>query len=163
MRRVLNKAPAWGTSVDIATRQLSRATSPATPTTFPSSGALQVLRRHTSSFQRPPQSNTKPTTTQLLQNSHRLSSPWKPAVPQFRPFNGTSQLREAPKITDRQDRIEKEKTRQEEEEEDRMDDEGGFQRSEKASKASQVNLSARLQSTKAQKKTRRVCQKSGGC
>jgi hypothetical protein len=59
-------------------------------------------------------------------------------------------MKDVPKDTDRQDLIEKEKARREEEEEDARDDEG-FGRSEKASKAAQVNLSARLSSTKAQK------------
>ena len=48
---------------------------------------------------------------------------------------------------DRQDRIEKEKAMQEEEEEDNLDEQSGFERSEKASRAAQVNLSARLQSS----------------
>ena len=80
-----------------------------------------------------------------------LSSPWRPAIAQLRPFNSTSHLREAPKDTDRQDLIEKEKARREEEEEDNIDEHGGFERSEKASKAAQVNLSARLSSGKSQK------------
>jgi putative ABC transport system ATP-binding protein len=46
--------------------------------------------------------------------------------------------------------IEKEKARREEEEEDQSDEPVGFQRSEKASRAAQVNLSARLQSSKTQ-------------
>jgi putative ABC transport system ATP-binding protein len=56
-------------------------------------------------------------------------------------------LQEAPKDTDRQDRIDKEKARREEEEEDHLDEQPGFERSEKASRAAQVNLSARLQSS----------------
>ena len=46
--------------------------------------------------------------------------------------------------------IDKENAKREEEEEDRLD-EGNFERSEKASQAAQVNLSARLQSSKQQK------------
>jgi len=77
-----------------------------------------------------------------------LSSPWQPAVSQLRPFNTTPSLREAQLETDRQDRIEKDKARQEgeEEDEDHLDEQSGFERSEKASRAAQVNLSARLQS-----------------
>jgi putative ABC transport system ATP-binding protein len=77
------------------------------------------------------------------------SSPWQPAISQLRSFKSTPNVQEATKETDRQDLIEKEKAKKLEEEEDLLD-EDGFQKSEKASKAAQVNLSARLSSPKAQ-------------
>ncbi|RFU29969.1 hypothetical protein B7463_g6369, partial [Scytalidium lignicola] len=76
------------------------------------------------------------------------SSPWLSPVSQLRQFHKTSVFRETYKNTDRQDLIEKEKARRQEEEEDRLDEEhAGFHKSEKAARAAQVNLSARLQSS----------------
>jgi putative ABC transport system ATP-binding protein len=150
MRRAVVQASVWGSATgDMAMRHFSKATSPAFVTASPTPGALRVFRRHNSSFQRPihsPHSKTLPITSQLLQHSHRLSSPWRPAVSYLRPFNSTRQLAEPAPNTDRQDLIEKEKARQQEAEED-LEDEQAFQKSEKASKAAQVNLSARLQSS----------------
>jgi len=158
-RALLLRGPGWGASVcDVASKQLSR-TSPTTTTTqWSSTAPAKVSKRFNSSFQASPKpasssfkSSSQPLTSKLLSYSRSgLSSPWRPAVAQLRPFNSTSHLREAAKDTDRQDLIEKEKARREEEEEDNIDEHGGFARSEKASKAAQVNLSARLQSSKAQ-------------
>ncbi|EKD17547.1 uncharacterized protein L3040_006665 [Drepanopeziza brunnea f. sp. 'multigermtubi'] len=77
-----------------------------------------------------------------------LLAHWRPAAAQLRLFNYTPRLREAPKSQDRQDLIEKVRAKREEEEEDLIDDQAGFGRSEKANRAAQVNLSARLQSNK---------------
>jgi len=152
-RALLLRGPGWGASIcDVASKQLSR-TSPTTAATQGSSwGPVKVSKRFNANFPAPPKLATpQPLTSKLLSHSRTgLSSPWRPAIAQLRPFNSTSHLREIPKDTDRQDLIEKEKARREEEEEDHIDEHGGFARSEKASKAAQVNLSARLQSSKAQ-------------
>ncbi|CAL3970762.1 unnamed protein product [Diplocarpon coronariae] len=93
--------------------------------------------------------STQPLASKLIvQPKPSLPVRWHPAVAQLRHFNSTTHLREARRAEDRQDVIQKEKARQEEEEEDLLDDQDGFQRSEKASKAAQVNLSARLSSNK---------------
>jgi putative ABC transport system ATP-binding protein len=158
-RALLLRGPGWGASVcDVASKQLLRTRPTAATTQSSSTAPAKVSKRFNSSFQAFPKpaspsfkSNPRPLTSKLLSPSRSgLSSPWRPAVAQLRPFNSTSHLREAPKDTDRQDLIEKEKARREEEEEDNIDEHGGFARSEKASKAAQVNLSARLQSSKAQ-------------
>ncbi|VDB93444.1 Bgt-5318 [Blumeria graminis f. sp. tritici] len=73
---------------------------------------------------------------------------------QSRSFRAVFKLREAFRGTDRQDRIEKEKALREEEEEyddDLLDNQNGFQRTEKATQASHVNLNARLSPSKSSK------------
>lgn len=154
------RAHGWGGSLyNIPWQQLPR-----TNPTIPASRLLEswpsrVTKRHKSELS--PSSNSslspirsKPQSpaSQLLQRPQTgLSSPWRPSILQLRPFNSTSCLRETPRDTERrQDIIDKENARREEEEEDRLDDEGNFQRSERASQAAQVNLSARLQSGKQQ-------------
>ncbi|TVY21043.1 Mitochondrial ATP-dependent permease MDL1 [Lachnellula arida] len=166
MRRALVGNGSGFSLLDIASRQLTKASSRTTATRSQTTGPLHIPKRHNSSFNNPPnpskphfQPNTPPLTKLLTQPRTGLTSPWRPAISQLRPFNSTSHLRDtpkdairaAPKETDRQDQIEKARARHEEEEEDRLDEDDGFQRSEKASKAAQVNLSARLSSTKAQK------------
>ncbi|TAQ90909.1 hypothetical protein B7494_g752 [Chlorociboria aeruginascens] len=91
-------------------------------------------------------SNLQPRQSRILPRNV-LSFPWKTAISQLRPFNSSAHLRETQRDADRQDQREKERARREEEEEDRLDEGAGFQRSEKASRAAQVNLSARLQSS----------------
>lgn len=146
----------WGASVlEKASKQLTKPT----PTTIVSrlhkSGWSHIPKRHNSSFNTPPKPSPRtsrqetPSLTNLLSQSR--TSPWRPAISQLRSFNSSSHLREEPKQTDRQDLIEKERARREEEEEDHLDEDEGFQRSEKASKAAQVDLSARLSSSKASK------------
>jgi putative ABC transport system ATP-binding protein len=157
-RALLLRGPGWGASVcDVASKQLSKTTPSTNATQWSSAGLAQVTRRFNSGFQASPKpapstfkSNPQPLTKLFNHSRPGLSSPWRPAIAQLRPFNSTSHLREAPKDTDRQDLIEKEKARREEEEEDQSDEPVGFQRSEKASRAAQVNLSARLQSSKTQ-------------
>ena len=157
MRRAL-VGNGWGTSVlDIASKQPAKATSTTTATRSHTAGWLHISKRHNSSFNALPKSSkspfrpdTPPLTKLLSRPRTGLTSPWRPAISQLRPFNSTSHLREAPKETDRQDKIEKERARREEEE-DQLDEDNGFQRSEKASKAALVNLSARLSSSKSQK------------
>ena len=161
MRRALVlRGNGWGTSVDnIARKHFSRTTCAVPTPRLASSGPSNSIKRFNSSFatpSKPPpstfRSNLQPLTNAPLQRTTRgLSSSWRPAISQLRPFNSTSNLQEAPKDTDRQDRIEKEKARREEEEEDHLDEQPGFERSEKASRAAQVNLSARLQSSGKQK------------
>ncbi len=143
---------------DVAFTQLLKTPPLATATRTPSLATLNNARRVSSSFNANPKlspsSITRTVNIKLLGRSHLgLSSPWRPAIAQLRPFNSTSHLRDTPKETDRQDLIEKEKARREEEEEDLLDEQGGFHRSEKASKAAPVNLSARLSSPKAQGNT----------
>ncbi|KAF8857180.1 ABC transporter-like protein [Acephala macrosclerotiorum] len=146
---------------DLACQQLSRTTPVLAATQLQPSATLHTTRRVSSSFNaRPIPSPSafkpvpQPLTSKLLGHSNLgLSSPWRPAIAQLRPFNSTSHLRDTPKESDRQDLIEKEKARREEEEEDLLDEQPGFERSEKASKAAQVNLSARLSSPKAQGNT----------
>lgn len=129
---------------------------------WPRCGIAEIATRHKSNDS---YTSTTPTsslsqgssTYQGLPILHRsrtsISSPWRPAIFQLRPFNSSSRLQNAPKDSDkRQDVIDRENARREEEEEDRQD-EGNFERSEKASQAAQVNLSARLQSGKQQKNT----------
>jgi len=152
----------WGVG-EIALQQLSNTSRTFTArlsSSKPIKCAAQSSKRHISSFQRPRTQDfaswkpiTQPSTLSLLYSSKTgLSSQWRPAVAQLRPFNSTSHLRDTPRATDRQDQIEKEKAKKEEEEEDRLDEQDGFRKSEKATRASQVNLSARLQSSaKAQK------------
>lgn len=166
MRRAVFNGSGWGTSVNsFAQKQFpipARISTNFGAVSVPSpTGPSQILRRQVSSFRknidpivipRKPIIQARPTTLLRTSQIKLKSSSWKPAVSQLRPFNSTSHVREAPLGTDRQDRIEKEKARREEEEEDQIDDQNGFERSEKASKAAQVNLSARLQSSgKAQK------------
>lgn len=79
----------------------------------------------------------------LRRPSSLAYAPWKPAIAHLRPFSKTPQCLETPQTTQKEDW--KEKARREEEEEDAHEDEKGFGRSEKASRAAQVNLSARLQ------------------
>ncbi|PBP17186.1 ABC transporter-like protein [Diplocarpon rosae] len=94
-------------------------------------------------------SSFQPLSTKInVQARLGLSAQWRPALTQLRPFNSTTHLQEVRNAEDRQDIKQEEKPRQEEEEDDLLDDQDGFQRSEKASKAAQVNLSARLSSSK---------------
>jgi putative ABC transport system ATP-binding protein len=145
-----------GASVcDVASKQLLRTTPRAAAPRWPEPGSQQLTKRYNSGShaslqsQQPPfGSKPKPLSSNFIRQSQAGSlSPWRPAISQLRPFNSTSHLREAPKDTERQDRIEKERARREEEEEDHLDEQTGFERSEKASLAAQVNLSARLQSS----------------
>jgi putative ABC transport system ATP-binding protein len=165
MRRAVLKGSGWGTSVNtFAYKQLPI---PARTDTkiglvrcCSTAGPSQILKRQASSFMKnsepiavPDPSIPQSRTAALVRASQNgLSSAWRPSVSQLRPFSSTSHLQDTPRNTDRQDLVELEKTRREEEEEDHLDDQPGFERSEKASKAAQVNLSARLQSSgKAQK------------
>jgi putative ABC transport system ATP-binding protein len=160
MRRAVLKGGGWGTSVNTFTyKQLpipARTDAQIGMIRCPSpAGPSRILRRQVSSFERNSESTTntgtsipQSRTTALVRASQNgLSSAWRPALSQLRPFNSTSHLQDAPRNTDRQDLVELEKTRREEEEEDHLDDQPGFERSEKASRAAQVNLSARLQSS----------------
>ena len=123
-----------------------------------------MFRRFNSNSHGPPTPKSSPvnlksssqTLNHLSRSQNAFASPWRPAISQLRPFNSTAQLQNAPKeeppASERQDHIAKEQARKEEEEEERLDNQYAedFQRSEKASQATQVNLSARLQSTKTQ-------------
>ncbi|KAH8595009.1 P-loop containing nucleoside triphosphate hydrolase protein [Bisporella sp. PMI_857] len=156
MRRTAFQGNAWRNSVNgIASGQLS-STHCASPANLSArllaSGTSQVIKRHNSSFPRPPIAKFKLSakasiTTLLRRPQSNLSSTWRPALSYIRPFNSTTNLRDAPRSSDRQDLIEKEKARREEEEENLIDEQDGFQKTEKAARASQVNLSARLQSS----------------
>ncbi|TVY45157.1 hypothetical protein LOCC1_G003863 [Lachnellula occidentalis] len=172
MRRALVGNGRGSSLLDIASRQLTKASCTSTATRSKTTGLLHIPKRHNSSFNGPPnptksplQPNTPPLTKLLSQPRTGLTSPWRPAISQLRPFNSTSHLREtskdavrdAPKETDRQDLIEKARARREEEEEDQLDEDDGFQRSEKASKAAQVNLSADFRAPR----RRRIRQDSG--
>ncbi|KAL3424884.1 ABC transporter [Phlyctema vagabunda] len=155
---------AWEMSMrNIATKQLSRTTSQPIATRVYSSAARNSCKRasiirssalkssfHSESARQAVRLPSGP--SQRLQPG--LSSPWRPAIAQLRPFNSTSVSQDVRKDTERQDVIEKEKARKIEEEEDQLDENLGFAKSEKASKAAQVDLSARLSSSgKAQKNT----------
>ncbi|PSS28183.1 hypothetical protein M430DRAFT_15413 [Amorphotheca resinae ATCC 22711] len=152
-RTVVLRVHGWGTAAsDLTWKRLPRATPANSRAPFPS--CSHTTKRHKSDFNLPltrsSSFRTKPlqsVTGQLLKSQTGLSSPWKPAIAQLRPFYSTPPLREAPRDNDRQDRRDKEKARRDEEEEDRLDEQDGFERTEKASRAAQVNLSARLQST----------------
>jgi putative ABC transport system ATP-binding protein len=127
---------------------------------LPRSGIAEVTKRYKSDFKALPtwpspslfqKKSSSPAIPTLYKSRASLSSPWRPAISQLRPFKSTARLQDVPKDSDRrQDVIDKENAKREEEEEDRLD-EGNFERSEKASQAAQVNLSARLQSGKQQK------------
>lgn len=158
MRRTVLQAHGWGASAvyQAASRQLS---SPPTSiaTRLPTKCAPHIPIRHNSGLHRSSKSlpssfksNARPISTHFSRPRTGLSARWEPAISQLRPFNSRSSLREAPKDSDRQDLREKEKARKLEEEEDKIDEQDGFGRSEKASKAAQVNLSARLSSPKKQ-------------
>ena len=149
----------WGNSLGRTTwKQVPRTNPTITVSRLSRSGPFEIAKRHKSDLNLP----TKPSPS-LFQAQPKfaafkvpykpqavLASPWRPAITQLRPFNSTAHLRESPRDSDRrQDLISKENARREEEEEDRLD-EGNFERSEKASQAAQVNLSARLQSGKQQ-------------
>ncbi|KAH8805672.1 P-loop containing nucleoside triphosphate hydrolase protein [Xylogone sp. PMI_703] len=82
----------------------------------------------------------------LLGQLRQASSPWPSPVSQLRQLHSTSVFRESSKNTDSQVLIEKGNAPRQEEEDDRLD-EAGFQKSEKASRAAQINLSAKLQSS----------------
>ncbi|KAL2064335.1 hypothetical protein VTL71DRAFT_4829 [Oculimacula yallundae] len=158
-RTVVRRTHGWATAVfERATGQL------ATPSPIlrvaaprlPNLSSSQVTKRCNSSFSKIPRGSPSPilqsqpiTSKPLTSTKLGLLPQWRPAVSQLRPFNSTPQLREAPKTTDRQDLLEKEKAKREEEEEDLIDEQDGFGRSDKAAKAAQVNLSARLSSNKA--------------
>ncbi|RAL60574.1 hypothetical protein DID88_009770 [Monilinia fructigena] len=156
MRRTLTLGNGWaGASVcDVAFKQLSKSVSAPAASRWSPSGPSQVAKRYCSNlksspcplspaFKSTPQLSTSPI---LLQTRIGLSSPWRLAISQLRPFNSSSPSKVA-RPSDRQDHIERERQRREEEEEDNIDEQGDFARSEKASKATQVNLSARLQSS----------------
>ena len=77
------------------------------------------------------------------------TAPWRPAITQLRQFSAKPVNQEASKIPTREESLAAQKeeeaiARRDEEEEDAISVEG-FGRSEKASRAAQVNLSARLQ------------------
>ncbi|THV49554.1 hypothetical protein BGAL_0189g00070 [Botrytis galanthina] len=157
MRRTLTVGNGWGGAsiCDIAFKQVSKPIpAPAASRWTPSRPSL-VAKRFSSGFKNSPSPlspASKPTpqlsTSRLLQQTRiGLPSPWRPAISQLRPFNSASPLQDSPKGSDRQDHITRERQRREEEEEDNIDEQGDFARSEKASKATQVNLSARLQSS----------------
>jgi len=161
MRRAIFQRNAWGlpSMRDIAAQHLSKTTPTLENSRCIPASPSKAIRRQFSSlgpstgptaspFKPLPQSPIK---SLIQQTRTSLPSPWRPAISQLRPFNSTSHLRDAPKDDSRQDLIEKEKARREEEEEDLIDEQDGFGRSEKAAKAAQVNLSARLQSSGKQK------------
>ncbi|KAG4442397.1 multidrug-resistance transporter mdr2 [Cadophora sp. M221] len=157
-RTTVLRGHGWGTAVfEKASRQLSTPNPIArVAATRSSTSPSQIAKQCNSSFNTPPRSSPSPIRPNQplaskipTQPKLGLSPQWRPAVAQLRPFNSTSHLQEALKTTDRQDLIEKEKAKRQEEEEDLIDEQGGFERSEKASKAAQVNLSARLSSNKA--------------
>jgi putative ABC transport system ATP-binding protein len=155
-RNNLISASGWGSSVcDIAFKQLFKPSTVHAASRWMPSASCQSARRFQFSLITPATSGSlpcKPSTqlrnSWLLQQQTRSgpSSQLGPAISQLRPFNSTAHLREASKENERQDRIERERAKREEEEEDNIDEQGNFVRSEKASKAAQVNLSARLQS-----------------
>ncbi|KAM3081129.1 ATP-binding cassette permease mdl1 [Clarireedia jacksonii] len=155
-RNNLISASGWGSSVcDIAFKQLSKPVAVHAASRWIPSGSCQAARRFQSSFTTPAtpgglpyKHSTQLRNSWLLQQQTRIdpSSQLGPAISQLRPFKSTAHLREASRENERQDRIERERAKREEEEEDNVDEQGNFARSEKASKAAQVNLSARLQS-----------------
>ena len=148
-RTAVLRAYGWGAAFEKASIQLS-APSPivrVTATRLPTSVATHITKRCNSSFHTPPRIPPTPVRSNQPLSSKRLTQPklglspqWRPAVAQLRPFNSTTHLQEVPKTVDRQDLIEKEKAKKQEEEEDLIDEQGGFERSEKASKAAQVNF-----------------------
>lgn len=146
--------------LDIASQQLPKPCSGIQTTLWHSPRVSAAARRfnstakatkHASSPPRSIQIKTSPALPSRIQSA--LNPRWQPAIAHLRPFgsasNGRNPLQEEHKSTQRQDEIGKEQARKEEEEEERLD-ESDFARSDKASKATQVNLSARLQSAKTQ-------------
>jgi putative ABC transport system ATP-binding protein len=81
----------------------------------------------------------------------QITAPWRPAIAQLRQFSATPLPQEASKTPTRETSLAAQKEdeemarRDEEEEDNHAIVEQGFGRSEKASRAAQVNLSARLQ------------------
>ncbi|KAI9641485.1 ATP-binding cassette permease mdl1 [Ciborinia camelliae] len=156
MRRTLTLGNGWGGApvYDIAFKHLSKTSPAPAASRWTPSGPFQAVKRYSSGIKSSP-SPLSPASKQTPQLSIRhllqqkrigLSSPWRPAISQLRSFNSALPL-QTPRASDRQDHIERERQRREEEEEDNIDEQGDFARSEKASKATQVNLSARLQSS----------------
>ncbi|KAG9237017.1 ABC transporter-like protein [Amylocarpus encephaloides] len=162
MRRIgVFRGLGLGTSAcDRASQELSKRIDTTIAARIHNSAVAKTPRMHNSSSHKssiPLPAPIKPSTQsvrRLCLNQPRIviTSRWQPAVAQLRQLHNTPCMKETPKNTDRQDLIEKEKTRKEEEEEDLIDEQG-FQKSEKASKAAQVNLSARLSSPKQQGNT----------
>lgn len=153
------RAHAWGNALGRTTwHQLPRTTPSIAASRILRPGPSEITKRYKSDFTPLTKSPISPlrakpqlsVAQELYKPKTGLSSPWRPAVSQLRPFNSTPHVREAAKDPNRrQDLIDKENAKREEEEEDRLD-ESNFERSEKASQAAQVNLSARLQSSKKQ-------------
>ncbi|RDW65480.1 putative multidrug resistance protein 2 [Coleophoma crateriformis] len=149
----------WGSSLHrIATGQLSQTPSipfPARIATsareWNSAGSGKLLNSVGQAAFHSKVASWKPLPSTALHAQLGLPSRWRPVASHLRPFYSTSNLQEAPKPLERQDHIERERARKEEEEEDRLDEEQGFAKSEKASQAAQVNLAARLSSGKQQK------------
>ncbi|QSZ29433.1 hypothetical protein DSL72_003947 [Monilinia vaccinii-corymbosi] len=157
MRRTLNLSNGWAgaSTCDIAFRQLSKTIPTPAASRWTPSGPSQVAKRYSSTLKtstsplNPASKSTPQRTTSPILSQTRigLSSTWRSPISQLRTFNSPSPLN-TPRDLDRQDQIERERRRrEEEEEEDNIDEQGDFARSEKASKATQVNLSARLQSS----------------
>ncbi|CZS93289.1 probable multidrug resistance protein 2 [Rhynchosporium agropyri] len=158
-RTTVIRGQGWATAIfERATGQILtpssilRLVKPRIPTVSP----FQITNRHNSGFNKIPRASPLPVrpnqalaSKPLTQSKLGLSPQWSSAVSQLRPLTTTPQLQEVQKTTDRQDLLEKEKAKRQEEEEDLKDEQDGFGRSEKASKAAQVNLSARLSSNKA--------------
>lgn len=154
------RAHGWGSSLSkTAWKKLPTASRTVTASRLSRSGPSEITKRCESDLNTPANPSASRFQTErkfpAIHNFHKprtsLLSPWRPAISQLRPFYSTSYLRDSSKDADRrQDLIDKENAKREEEEEDRLD-EGNFERSEKASQAAQVNLSARLQSGKQQK------------
>lgn len=152
--KVLQRHEVRASIFKLASRQLSPPSSTATVGRLASNSPFHVLRsQHTAAtrlgvnharaeFHKPPTFSAGP-----YQLPPALS-PWISPASSLRQLHYTSIFREAHKNTDRQDVISKERARREEEEEDKLDeDHAGFEKSEKATRAAQVNLSARLQSS----------------
>jgi putative ABC transport system ATP-binding protein len=156
MRRIVSLRPqGWGPSVyDVAARQLEL-TQPtiilsrriANPPSWPIVQQSISYARKTS---RSAFVKVQSTQRSLHPLHPQSSAPWRPAIAQLRQFSAKSVDQEISKTSARGASAPAQKQdeaipRRDEEEEDHHVAEQGFGRSEKASRAAQVNLSARLQ------------------
>jgi putative ABC transport system ATP-binding protein len=156
MRRTLSLRPqGWAPSVyDVAARQLELTKPAIILSRRIASTSSRPIVRHSEGFATKANRSAFVKVESIQRSLHPLhpqsTAPWRPAISHLRQFSATPSHQEASKIPARESSLTTQKedeeiARRHEEEEDAHALEQGFGRSEKASRAAQVNLSARLQ------------------
>jgi putative ABC transport system ATP-binding protein len=156
MRRIVFLRPqGWGSSVyDVAARQLELTQPTIILSRRIATHCSQPIVRQSIGYATKASRSAFVKADFTQRNLHPLhpqsTAPWRPAITQLRQFSAKPVNQEASKTPTREASLAAQKeddaiARQDEEEEDRHMVEQGFGRSEKASRAAQVNLSARLQ------------------